>query len=81
MPSGGIPFLKKLSCLIKDGLCRANEAPIEHLLFTIGIGDGVANMENLAFIGDISVVSVGSSVARKLIDKIVSNGSRITWKS
>merc|ERR1719468_285659 len=39
--------------LIENSLVGADEAPLEHLLLTVGILYWVTNMENLAFIGDI----------------------------
>ena len=57
--------------LIEDGLVWADEAPLEHLLLTIRILDWVADMEYLAFVRYISIITVGSSFTGKLVHYIV----------
>ena len=45
-------------CLVEDGLVRADEAPLEHLLLAVRVGHGVADVEELAVVGHVCVVAV-----------------------
>lgn len=53
--------------LVENSLVGADEAPLEHLLLTVGILYWVTNMENLAFIGNISIVTIATSLTGKFI--------------
>ena len=59
--------------LIKDCLVRTNKAPLKHLLLTIRISHGVANMEQLTIICYISIVAVGATITSKLVHNILTN--------
>ena len=59
--------------LIKNSLVRTNEAPLEHLLLTIRISHRVADMEQLAVIRYISIVTIGATIASKLVHNILTN--------
>ena len=51
-----------------------DEAPFEHLSLTIGIEDGVADMEQLTVVGNISVVSIHPALARELVHNVLADG-------
>ena len=63
--------------LIKDGLIWTNEAPLEHLLLTIRILDWVAHVEELTIIGNISIVTISSTITRELVHDVLSDGVSI----
>ncbi|GBM30778.1 hypothetical protein AVEN_30595-1 [Araneus ventricosus] len=49
--------------LVEDGLVAAEEAVVHGLLIAVGVGDGVAHVEDLAVVVDVSVVAVSETVA------------------
>jgi hypothetical protein len=55
------------SHLVEDGLVRTDEAPLEHLLLTIRVLDGVADMEDLAVVGYIRIVTILLPLTAELI--------------
>jgi hypothetical protein len=59
--------------LVKNGSIWANEAPFEHLLFAIGISDWVTNVENLALISHVSIVTVRPCITCKLVNYVLPN--------
>ena len=54
--------------LVKNGSIWANEAPFEHLLFAIGISDWITNVENLALISHVSIVTVRPCITCELVN-------------
>ena len=60
--------------LIEDGLVGTDEAPLEHLLLAVRILDGIADMEQLAVIGHVSVVTVGPALAGELVHDVLPDG-------
>ena len=54
--------------LVKNSSIWANEAPFEHLLFAIGISDWVTNVENLALISHVSIVTVRPCITCELVN-------------
>lgn len=58
--------------LVEDGLVWADEAPLEHLLLPVRVLDRVADVEDLAVVGDISVVTVRSAVTGELVHYVFS---------
>lgn len=67
--------------MIKDSSIRTDEAPLEHFFFAISISDWIANMENLAFISHISIITVRSSITSEFVYDIIPDSSRVAWKS
>lgn len=63
--------------LVEDGLLGADETPLESLFGSIGQFDGVADVEELALVVNISVVAVDLTVARKSIDDIVADSGGV----
>ena len=59
--------------LIKNGAIWADETPFEHFLFAIGVHDWVTNMENLALVGYICIITIRPCVTRKFINNVISN--------
>lgn len=50
------------SQLVEDGLVAAEERVVQSFLVAVGVGDGVADVEDLAVVVDVSVVSVSEAV-------------------
>jgi hypothetical protein len=55
------------SHLIEDSLVRTDEAPLEHLLLTIRVLDRVADVEDLAVVGYIRIVTILLPLTAELI--------------
>lgn len=51
------------SQLVEDGLVAAEEAVVQGLLVAVSVGDGVADVEDLAVVVDVSVVAVSQTLA------------------
>jgi hypothetical protein len=68
-----------LTNLVEDGLLGADETPLESLFRSIGQFDGVADVEELALVVDVSVVAVDLTVTRKSIDDVIADGRGVAW--
>ena len=60
--------------LVEDGLVRTDEAPLKHFLLSVRILDGVADVEQLAVIGHVSIVAVGPAVTGELVHNVLPDG-------
>lgn len=63
--------------LVENGFLGADETPLESPFGAISQFDGVANVEELALVVDISVVAVDFVVAWKRIDNVVADGGGV----
>ena len=69
----------RLQYLVENGLFGADEAPLEDLFSTVGQIDRVTDVEELAFVVNISVVTVDLAFARESVDNVIANGRRVAW--
>ena len=60
-----LALFSSLPHLIEYRLVWADEAPLDHLLLAVRVGHGVADVEQLAVIGHVRVVSVHPALAIK----------------
>ena len=60
--------------LIEDGLVGTDEAPLEHFLLAVRILDGIADMEQLAVIGHVGIVTVGPALTGELVHDVLPDG-------
>ena len=60
--------------LVEDGLVGTDEAPLEHFLLAVRILDGVADMEQLAVISHVGVVTVGPALTGELVHDVLPDG-------
>ena len=67
--------------LIKDGLVGTDETPLQHLLLPIRIGHGVADMEQLTVIGNICIVTIGTTIAGELVHNVLSDGVGVSHQA
>lgn len=67
----------RVGYLVEDGLLRADEAPLEHLLRTVGQLDGVAHVEQLALVVHVGVVAVDLALARERVHDVLADGGRV----
>ena len=65
---------KGRSYLVEDGLVWTDKAPLEHFLLAVRILDGVADMEQLAVIGHVGVVTVGPALTGELVHDVLPDG-------
>ena len=59
--------------LVKNGSIWADETPLEHLFGAIGVHDRVTNMENLALVGYVSIITIGPCITSKFINNVFPN--------
>lgn len=67
--------------LIKDGFFRTDETPPERLFSTIVVDDWQTNVEQLAIIFYISIVTVFASITTEGITDVQSYAGCVAWKS
>lgn len=60
--------------LVEDGLLGADETPLENLFRSIGQFDGIANVEELALVVDIGVVTIDLAITGECVNNIVADG-------
>lgn len=63
--------------LVEDGFLRTDEAPAEGLVAAVWVSDGQANVEELAVVFDIRVVSVVAAVATEGVADVSSNAGGV----
>lgn len=73
-------FIENIPNLVESGLLWTNETPSIHSLFSISERNWQAHMEYLAFIFNISIITIGFVGTGKIIGDITANRCCITGK-
>jgi hypothetical protein len=68
-----------MNYLVENSLFGADEAPLEDLFGTIGQIDRVTDVEELAFVVNVSVITIDLAFARESVHYVVANGRRVAW--